>query len=470
MFPVFGKQKPFVRHFGRARRRNRGADFAFLDEQAFCNASKAIKFPSLQKADYGYHHPNLAFRRLFYDGRCVGRVEVGYAYDSPGEGTRYLHWDDGYRDSPYYEILPTDLFLKAATIDTQVYDARAKKYRSSEKLIYQGQPLADLFQISTSANANEANDERCVVSGNPLILMECTSDAFDKLPRNFNKVDPDETKGVRLAYGRSQGSLTDDIGIWFVDYGDASFEAVRSVRLCLARLHAEQEALASVLSGIQSGKIRHEPNTDQGNALENYLNEATKKLSKASAFGVSKSSIATAMHAAEVTAVGQKIEYLRDALETARTQVKRKVEIAALELTKRQVTKIFTSEVNMNTKTINIGAGAQVNAPVVVAETIENSFQTIDRSNVGTDLKDAVSALLSEIARASEHMNSDQANELARDAETLTKELASEKPRESWYNLALENIKKIAKDVGDVGVPILKSAAALAPLIAKLFG
>jgi hypothetical protein len=55
--------------------------------------------------------------------------------------------------------------------------------------------------------------------------------------------------------------------------------------------------------------------------------------------------------------------------------------------------------------------------------------------------------------------------ELASDCQTLAEELAKPKPRRKWWELSLEGVKEAAQALGEVGVPIVKTAMKLAALL-----
>lgn len=119
-------------------------------------------------------------------------------------------------------------------------------------------------------------------------------------------------------------------------------------------------------------------------------------------------------------------------------------------------------------KVIQIGDKASVSAPVVVADTIESSFNTLTKSDIGDNLK----TLLDQLLRAVNDVNkqvppedSDVANEMARDADTLVKEATSPNPRRKWYEVSLEGLKQAAINIGEIADPVLDIVKKLVPLL-----
>ena len=120
-------------------------------------------------------------------------------------------------------------------------------------------------------------------------------------------------------------------------------------------------------------------------------------------------------------------------------------------------------------KVINIGAGVSINAPVVVADHIEKSFNALAGASLNDEVKTLLKELLHLITDAGKSIPEEKAQTLARDAETLTKEVASEKPRRKWYELSVEGIKEAANALGEMGKPILETTSKLLPLLVSLW-
>lgn len=55
-------------------------------------------------------------------------------------------------------------------------------------------------------------------------------------------------------------------------------------------------------------------------------------------------------------------------------------------------------------KVINIGNNNQISSPILIAETIENSFNTVEKSNVNDNLKAKLNELLKAIAEISQQV------------------------------------------------------------------
>lgn len=478
-----GLPQSFVRAFGPAMRRWRGADYAWLDEQSFCGAARALRFERLPAPDQGlFQNMRCAFRRLLFDGISVARVEIGIGYTETPESERYDYWDQNVnsgfdpewdtRADPF-EVLDHVLGLRTIVPLVTGTPTEGSSY-STRPLILQGAYLARLYAQSTTKNPGASNERVAydlVVPGNPLVIIECSSERLKSLPKRFVKIAPEKVGEIGLAFGRIR-RYSGDLGVWLGGYKRAYYDRTRSVRLCLARIHAEQEVLQATLSRLDTGSLVYQRGEQHSEALEDYLNRATRVVNRRSWAGIQQSSIQEAFEAAEATQERQRILHLQDKLEGARRQIVRKVQEFERSIQRRNVTNIYADNVEnvvMEQRNINIGAGATINAPVVMADKIENSFNTLASSQANDELKNLMSEMLKQVVAAGNALPLESAEELARDAETLTKEVSSKNPRRKWYEFSLNNIKETAEAVGEIGKPILEITAKLLPLLVGLF-
>jgi hypothetical protein len=120
-------------------------------------------------------------------------------------------------------------------------------------------------------------------------------------------------------------------------------------------------------------------------------------------------------------------------------------------------------------KTINIGNGATISAPIVIADTIENSFNALNNS---TQIDKEVRDLLDQLVKAVTELNRtvlpekrSDAETMARDTETLVKEVTSSKPRHEWYEVSIDGLKKAATNIGELANPVLQIVEKLLPFL-----
>jgi internalin A len=99
-----------------------------------------------------------------------------------------------------------------------------------------------------------------------------------------------------------------------------------------------------------------------------------------------------------------------------------------------------------------------IQGSVVAAESIKDSFNTIEKSNVGEDLK----ATLTQLTQAVEAMIKDlpkgkveQAEETADYMKRLSEEATKQKPNPKWYNVSIDGLIAAAQNLGKVGDEVI---------------
>ena len=213
----------------------------------------------------GYFPTRIAFRRLYFDGLAVGKFELGLS-------TRTRR----------------DLFLSKSVVRTLVdgYLNLAVRLRESGKsykqclLGYSPEYLARLYYYATTASSEEVTQSKVqmVRPGIPLLFLDCQNrEAFPPYWSRqltiegyafnlYNCLVPFHGKNFRLWLINNPSSYRDDI------------EAARRLRIYLLRLNAEHESLRLVLRSILAGNIEVKPGTELSDKLQNYFNEATRRI------------------------------------------------------------------------------------------------------------------------------------------------------------------------------------------------
>ncbi len=139
------------------------------------------------------------------------------------------------------------------------------------------------------------------------------------------------------------------------------------------------------------------------------------------------------------------------------------------EVLSKSISKIERINMLKHKKTINIGKGSTIKAPLVIADHIENSFNSVAKSDINEEVKDLMKQLITDVTEISKNIPKENAESMARDVESLSKEVTSSKPRRKWYEMSIEGLKDAARAVGEVGKPILVTTAKLLPLLNKIW-
>ena len=469
--PGTGINSQFVRSFGPAVRRLRGADAAWADESSFCTARRAIRFRELRTqqvvaADRRFT-PFCAFRRLFCDGQSVVRVEVGLVLS---------------RDKTLALDLPGLLSAVQAGIElpTEVgppsqpaAGGAAALPASARPLIKQGQHLADLYaRVTTKHNGSHPpQPARLVEPGYPVALVE--TDRFDirSDQRSVRVIDPNGIFGANLAHA-SLRTQWGDVGTWILNRGNATPLQIRSLRLCLLRLHAEQEVLDRILKQMDRGGIVFNPGTDLGDRLEAYLNRATRAINRPVWAGINQSAILEAFDAAVTVDPGRS---LLDRYQGARQLVLRKAEEFRKRRDQPRIRIVYQVQEG-GTLVQTQGSGQTIVNSTITGDAINAANSTITDSFkhfVGAhpdedDLKKQITTLHDEVrklAAALATKSPEQSQNVADNLATFTEEAAKEKPRAGTLRSTGQAIIEAAKQAAGL---VSDAASAVAPITAAV--
>jgi hypothetical protein len=248
---------PFVRGFGRVRKRTGGGVDEWAAEDSYCDISHAIRFAqSFRQASTSATMPfarrYCAFRRLFWDGlfkqwgSFVGRAEIGFGLRG-AEGAASLD------ASALGELLDT-------LLRQPVYVARPRKSPASTKpgpLSNAGSSLAKACLLASS-HANQGallkGHEWWLQSGAPYVVVEYVRDReVTSLPPRTVPVMLKEAAvaGIRVFLGRR---VLDgrERAVWFFECnpGGADRDALRRLRINVTRLQSTFASL-KVLADLQ---------------------------------------------------------------------------------------------------------------------------------------------------------------------------------------------------------------------------
>ena len=250
----------FVREFGKIVDRKRPADTAWLDERFFCQARHAIALTGLQKS----RSPSLAFRRLFVGGsRVVARVDLGFDVRMP----RVV-------EDPSAAIVASISSLTHVASRVPASDEPG----SERPLISQGRRLARRYAKATTRTPTSESG-KLVDAGRPVVIVEMGPGERFAPPVDARRLKPDLVGESQLAFMWLRSDLG-PVPTWILKAGPYR-DRTRSLRLCLSRLHSEQQALDVVLRFLQREWLRYVPGSEAGDRLTRYLDDATARVKKA---------------------------------------------------------------------------------------------------------------------------------------------------------------------------------------------
>ena len=97
-----------------------------------------------------------------------------------------------------------------------------------------------------------------------------------------------------------------------------------------------------------------------------------------------------------------------------------------------------------------------IHGSVVAAESIKDSFNTIEKSNIKEDLKDTLTQLTQAVEALAKDLPKEQAEEVAEDMKVLAEQATREKPNPKWYNVSIDGLIAAAQNIGKVGDAVIE--------------
>lgn len=131
------------------------------------------------------------------------------------------------------------------------------------------------------------------------------------------------------------------------------------------------------------------------------------------------------------------------------------------------VQKIY-GEATMSKIKVTLGDGNTFYGNLVVAKSIENSFNKAAEANVSDELRDLLKQLAGAVGKMSERLPEEEAQRVARALQTLTAEATSQTPDRRWWEVSVDGLKKAAANIGEIGKPVLEIATHIAAILSGM--
>lgn len=452
----------FVHHFGKACERVREPDEAWPDELKYILARRGLRFDRLETHHAGLQNrrfrPRCAFRRLFSDGKGVVRAEIGIAHKYP------------LKDLALGEVLA--IVRKIADIPTRVRNLNGEA--KLRPILAQGKHLAQLYANASMNHAikKQSLGLRLVESSDPLILVElkpseANLDVATAVADGLAVVDHACVNGAKALFCR----LNTPAGIvstWILQKGAATVGQLRSLRLCLTRLHAEREVLDLILKQIHRGLLLNPPSEEAVNLLDQYFNERIKIVTRDTWGGMKQSAIVTAFDATQAVVRPASQAQLISRYEGGRRQVWEKIAIYQEQRRATRLLNVFNVKKGGSVveKQINIsGTGHILNLAKFMSDVTITVNNNMAESDANGEVKALIKQLNEEIERVASQIDPSQVKKMVKGLEALSREVASDDPERRWYEVSLEGIKEAAQTVGKIAYPIIDIAGKLSALL-----
>jgi hypothetical protein len=449
--PQAGVLSEYVWGFGRVTYSSGEVDPAWSDEACYALAAGSLRLPGLTRrlvrlADGAFAIVTCGFRRLLHDGRCVARVEIRLDVTKERRASAPL---DAEAVVKYVMSLPSVV-------------PEAGGAARPRPLITQGSRLAARYR-DASAPPSMRSGQLLVAAGNPLILVDCTRDENVLLPAQIADASDATAGQIHLGFALTRFGNA-GVPTWYLGPSSAANKTRQKLRLCLLRLHAEEEVLDRVVSWVDGGRLSYTAGCDAADRLDSYVDRATQLLERKLNYGLPSSAIRAAYDAATRVSRRDVAARRRAGLEGMRLQIRRKAEkfIARRDAVRPQITVAgdYVSE--------KVEVRARDLSGVVISrnmQTISSSFNDFaasrsDNEELLTQMKilaDSVAALVAVVQTQS----LPAAEQISEMFSGFAEESAKEEPRPGKLRELGKSLIDAAAKVAKVAGPIVAAVAAV---------
>ena len=434
---------------------------AWSDEVCYVLAASAVRLPRLVRRQVRLPPgatPAIVtcrFRRLFHDGTCVARVQLGFQVRPSATGKESL---DAEAVVGYLLAMPSVV-------------PETNKATRTRQLAFQGPRLAGRYRDASTPRSLRGI-ATLVAAGNPVVLVDNTNDARIVLPRELEDASAATSGRITLGFALTRFGGT-GVPTWYLGPNagaNADRDMRRKLRICLLRLHAEEEVLDRVVSWIDGGSLIYAAGSDAADRLDQYIDRATQLLERKLSYGLPSSAIREAYDA--VTKVNRRdvTAQRRAAFDGMRLQIRRKAElfIARRDAVRPQITvegDYVEEKIHVEARDIK---GAQIGHDNIQA--ITDSFNEFASAHGQEDdlaaqmkiLSESVVALVGEL----QLQDPDSATEVTETFQSFAEESAKEAPRAGTLRVLGKALVNASKKVAKVALPIAGAVAA----VMQIFG
>lgn len=458
--PQAGVVSEYVWGFGRVMYRTAEVDPAWSDEACYVLAARSVRLPDLVRRKVALRSGGTpavitcSFRRLFHDGTCVARVEVGFNVRSAVAAAGSL---DAEAVVDYLLALPSIV-------------PETGRVTRPRQLALQGPHLAGRYRDASTPRPF-LGGRVLVAAGNPVVLVDDSDRRRVTLPKKLEDASAATAGRIPLGFALTRFGRA-GIPTWYLGPNSwADTDMRRKLRICLLRLHAEEEVLDRVISWVDGGSLAYVPGSDAADRLDAYINRATQLLERRLNYGLPSSAIRDAYDA--VTEVNRRdvSAQRRAAFDGMRLQVRRKAELF---ITRRDAVRpLITVEGDYVNEKIKIDAqnieGSQIGGSGNI-QTISDSFNEFASAHGKEDnllsqmkiISENVAALVAEL----QAQDPDAAKEVTETFQSFAEESAKKAPKTGTLRVLGHALIDAGKKVAKVAAPMAAAVAA----VMQIFG
>ncbi len=406
------------------------------DENFYCDAKNAIRFTELPKIKITKNGISnrisikLIYKKLFYDGKCSGKYEIGFSVDM--DDNDIVTMDDIKR---FYRDL-IEIEVNVPITDNGV---QTTKVKNISKLL-----TKQLFYATTPYKVLKNNVSfKYIYSGKPFLFIEMLS--HEKLDLNAHNSIGLLNNNFKLHHSK----LGSKCKLWCLLHNKQNvYRLANDIRISVLYMNSYRESLHMILKKIAEDKLLPEPRSRQSNELQAFIKRCFENYFK----DVTEDKIDTS------NIIDLSLKLIDDFSQVERKTIKNNLKYA-IDVRRNYFHHInkYLEKIEEMKKTTNITIGNIYNSNVNIGEIIKNNKQIIKTYGANNDIKETLNALNDKVKLLLELLDDEpKKRTISETVEGLIQESVKEKPNKSKWQGFYNGLSKTIKTVGEVGVPILK--------------
>ena len=265
--PAVGKE--FIRSFGPIKQRGKGGIKGWMLENELCLAKRAVRIVDLPPFIDPLSSQKVLLKciaRLFYfDGLAVGKYEIFFLTD------RFL--------KKISNLTIHKLIDHILEVSVRIHFPFGKPINT--KLSTAAKHIAKLYLLSSSytSYARRVKNKNWIIPGSSIMLFEFGPKEKPSFSSKIKKIPIAEKLDIGLWHEHYSGKRG-NLRLWILKSFLAQNSDVRTLRLYLMRLNAEQESLITILKQLETNEIIFDKNTKISKCLQEYINLATRRINQ----------------------------------------------------------------------------------------------------------------------------------------------------------------------------------------------
>ncbi len=405
------------------------------DENFYCDAKNGIRFTELPKINITKNgvlncvNVKLMYKRLFYDGKCSGKYEIGFYVNIYNNSVVTI--DD---IKKFYQDL-SEINANVPITDNGVQTAKVKNISKllAKQLFYATTPYKVLKSDITF---------KYIYAGKPFLFIEMFP--HEKLDLNgHNSIDLLDNN-FKLHHSK----LDSKCKLWCLLHNKQNiYELASDIRISVLYMNSYRESLHMILKKIAEDKLLPEPRSRQSNELQTFIKRCFENYFK----DVTEDKIDTS------NIIDLSLKLIDDFSQVERKTIKNNLKYA-IDVRRNYFHHInkYLEKIEEMKKTNNITIGNIYNSNVNIGEVIKNNKQIIKAYDANNDIKETLNALNDKIKLLLELLDDEpKKHTISETVEGLIQESVKEKPNKNKWQGFYNGLTKSLKTVGEVGVPIL---------------